>query len=60
FTHGQKSHLRLRVGIGVRVSTCMPATSRLYSTGFPQQLRARAPATERVGEDIGLAAVSPL
>ncbi len=57
---GLKSLLLFRFGLGVSEAPCFPTNSRVVSTWFPQQERARATAIYTVGEYLGLACFSPL
>jgi len=64
FLHGFAQNvgvlLGLRFGLGVAEAPCFPANSRVLSTWFPQQERARANAVYSVGQYVGLAFFSPL
>ncbi|WP_153110169.1 MFS transporter [Propionivibrio limicola] len=57
---GLKSLLLYRFGLGMSEAPCFPTNSRVVSTWFPQQERARATAIYTVGEYLGLACFSPL
>ena len=57
---GIKSLLLFRFGLGVSEAPCFPTNSRVVSTWFPQQERARATAVYTVGEYLGLACFAPL
>jgi ACS family D-galactonate transporter-like MFS transporter len=57
---GLKSLLAYRFGLGISEAPCFPINSRVVSTWFPQQERARATAIYTVGEYLGLACFSPL
>jgi ACS family D-galactonate transporter-like MFS transporter len=50
----------LRLGLGVAESPCFPCNSRVLSTWFPQQERARANSAYSVGQYFGLAFFSPV
>lgn len=54
------SLLTFRLGLGVAEAPCFPANSRVLSTWFPQQERARANGVYSVGQYAGLAFFSPL
>lgn len=57
---GLKSLLMFRFGLGISEAPSFPVNSRVVSTWFPQQERARATAIYTVGEYLGLACFSPL
>ena len=57
---GLKTLLLCRFGLGVSEAPCFPVNSRVVSTWFPQQERAKATAVYTVGEYLGLACFSPL
>jgi ACS family D-galactonate transporter-like MFS transporter len=50
----------LRLGLGVAEAPCYPSNSRVLSTWFPQQERARANSVYAVGQYAGLAFLSPV
>jgi ACS family D-galactonate transporter-like MFS transporter len=50
----------LRLGLGVAEAPCFPSNSRVLSTWFPQQERARANSVYSVGQYFGLAFFSPV
>jgi ACS family D-galactonate transporter-like MFS transporter len=52
--------LGCRIALGVAEAPCFPTNSRVISTWFPQQERARATGVYSVGEYFGLAFLSPL
>ena len=54
------SLLGFRLGLGIAEAPCFPANSRVLSTWFPQQERARANGVYSVGQYAGLAFFSPL
>jgi ACS family D-galactonate transporter-like MFS transporter len=56
---GLYSLLFYRFGLGVSEAPCFPANSRIVTTWFPQQERARATGVYTVGEYLGLACFSP-
>ena len=60
FVTGLGSLLALRFSLGVAEAPCFPTNSRVVSTWFPQQERARATGIYSVGEYVGLAFLSPL
>lgn len=60
FAGGIKSLLVFRMGLGIAEAPCFPANSRVLSTWFPQQERARATGVYSVGQYFGLAFLSPL
>ena len=64
FLHGFAQNvgmlLGLRLGLGIAEAPCFPANSRVLSTWFPQQERARANAVYSVGQYVGLAFFSPV
>jgi ACS family D-galactonate transporter-like MFS transporter len=60
FVTGLGSLLSLRFALGVAEAPCFPTNSRVVSTWFPQQERARATGIYSVGEYVGLAFLSPL
>ncbi|MCW5623345.1 MAG: MFS transporter [Burkholderiales bacterium] len=57
---GLYSLLGFRFGLGLTEAPCFPTNSRVVSTWFPQQERARATGVYTVGEYLGLACFSPL
>lgn len=57
---GLTSLLAFRFGLGLSEAPCFPTNSRVVSTWFPQQERARATGVYTVGEYLGLACFSPL
>ncbi|MBL8270733.1 MFS transporter, partial [Steroidobacter sp.] len=57
---GLISLLSFRLGLGVAEAPCYPTNSRVLSTWFPQQERARATGVYSVGQYFGLAFLSPL
>jgi ACS family D-galactonate transporter-like MFS transporter len=57
---GVGSLLGFRLGLGVAEAPCFPANSRVLSTWFPQQERARANGVFSVGQYAGLAFFSPV
>lgn len=59
FAVGLKSLLLFRFGLGVSEAPCFPTNSRVVSTWFPQQERARATGIYTVGEYLGLACFAP-
>jgi len=50
----------MRLGLGVAESPCFPTNSRVLSTWFPQDERARANSVYAVGQYTGLAFFAPL
>lgn len=60
FAQNVASLLSFRLGLGVAEAPCFPANSRVLSTWFPQQERARANGVYSVGQYAGLAFFSPL
>jgi ACS family D-galactonate transporter-like MFS transporter len=52
--------IALRLGLGAAEAPCYPTNSRVLSTWFPQQERARANSVYAVGQYVGLAFFSPL
>jgi MFS transporter, ACS family, D-galactonate transporter len=52
--------LGCRFGLGISEAPCFPTNSRVVSTWFPQQERARATGIYTVGEYVGLAVFSPV
>lgn len=60
FATGLYSLLFCRFGLGVSEAPCFPTNSRVVSTWFPQNERARATGVYTVGEYLGLACFSPL
>jgi len=52
--------LTFRLGLGIAEAPCFPANSRVLSTWFPQQERARANGVYSVGQYAGLAFFSPV
>ena len=57
---GLYSLLAFRFGLGVSEAPCFPTNSRVVTTWFPQQERARATGVYTVGEYLGLACFAPL
>ncbi|HEX7811041.1 MAG TPA: MFS transporter [Burkholderiales bacterium] len=57
---GLYSLLTFRFGLGVSEAPCFPTNSRVVTTWFPQQERARATGVYTVGEYLGLACFAPL
>ena len=51
--------IALRLGLGAAEAPCYPSNSRVLSTWFPQQERARANSVYAVGQYVGLAFFSP-
>ncbi len=49
-----------RLALGVAEAPCFPANSRILSTWFPQQERARATGVYSIGQYFGLAFLSPV
>jgi ACS family D-galactonate transporter-like MFS transporter len=60
FAQNVASLLTFRLGLGVAEAPCFPANSRVLSTWFPQQERARANGVYSVGQYAGLAFFSPV
>ncbi len=60
FVTGLITLLVCRLGLGVAEAPCYPANSRILSTWFPQQERARANSVYSVGQYFGLAFLTPL
>ena len=60
FATGLASLLACRFGLGVSEAPCFPTNSRVVTTWFPQQERARATGVYTVGEYLGLACFSSL
>ncbi len=56
---GLYSLLVFRFGLGVSEAPCFPTNSRVVTTWFPQQERARATGVYTVGEYLGLACFAP-
>lgn len=56
---GLYSLLFYRFGLGVSEAPCFPTNSRVVTTWFPQQERARATGVYTVGEYLGLACFAP-
>ena len=56
---GLYSLLTFRFGLGVSEAPCFPTNSRVVTTWFPQQERARATGVYTVGEYLGLACFAP-
>lgn len=52
--------LTFRLGLGIAEAPCFPANSRVLTSWFPQQERARATGVYSVGQYFGLAFLSPL
>ena len=52
--------LTFRFGLGIAEAPCFPANSRVLTSWFPQQERARATGVYSVGQYFGLAFLSPL
>lgn len=59
-SHNLISLLIYRFGLGVAEAPCFPCNSRILSTWFPQQERARATGVYSVGQYAGLAFLSPV
>lgn len=59
FATGLYSLLTFRFGLGLAEAPCFPTNSRVVTTWFPQQERARATGVYTVGEYLGLACFSP-
>src|SRR3569833_660233 len=57
---GLVSLLSARLALGVAESPAYPCNSRVMSTWFPQQERARATGTYSIGQYFGLAFLSPV
>jgi MFS transporter, ACS family, D-galactonate transporter len=57
---GLASLLSARLALGVAESPAYPCNSRVMSTWFPQQERARATGTYSIGQYFGLAFLSPV
>lgn len=61
--HGIASNIAIlfafRLGLGVSEAPCFPTNSRVLSTWFPQEERARANSVYAVGQYAGLAFLSP-
>ncbi|MBB6093518.1 ACS family D-galactonate transporter-like MFS transporter [Povalibacter uvarum] len=60
FAAGLASLLTFRLGLGVAEAPCFPSNSRILSTWFPQQERARATGVYSIGQYFGLAFLSPV
>jgi len=60
FATGIVSLITFRLGLGIAEAPCFPTNSRVLSTWFPQQERARANSVYAVGQYFGLAFLSPL
>jgi len=60
FATGIVSLIGFRLGLGIAEAPCFPTNSRVLSTWFPQQERARANSVYAVGQYFGLAFLSPL
>lgn len=64
FLHGVAANVVLlfgcRLGLGAAEAPCYPTNSRVLSTWFPQQERARANSVYAVGQYVGLAFFSPV
>jgi ACS family D-galactonate transporter-like MFS transporter len=60
FATGIASLITFRLGLGIAEAPCFPTNSRVLSTWFPQQERARANSVYAVGQYFGLAFLSPL
>lgn len=60
FAFGVVALLIFRLGLGIAEAPCFPTNSRVLSTWFPQQERARANGVYAVGQYFGLAFLSPL
>ena len=60
FAAGIVSLIIFRLGLGIAEAPCFPTNSRVLSTWFPQQERARANGVYAVGQYFGLAFLSPL
>ena len=52
--------LTFRFGLGIAEAPCFPANSRVLTSWFPQQERARATGVYSVGQYFGLAFLSPM
>jgi MFS transporter, ACS family, D-galactonate transporter len=59
FATGLYSLIAYRFGLGLAEAPCFPTNSRVVTTWFPQQERARATGVYTVGEYLGLACFSP-
>jgi ACS family D-galactonate transporter-like MFS transporter len=60
FAYSIKALIAFRLGLGMAEAPCFPTNSRVLSTWFPQQERARANGVYSVGQYFGLAFLSPL
>jgi ACS family D-galactonate transporter-like MFS transporter len=60
FVTGLASLLTFRLGLGIAEAPCFPANSRVLSSWFPQDERARATGVYSIGQYFGLAFLSPL
>jgi MFS transporter, ACS family, D-galactonate transporter len=60
FSTGLASLLTFRLGLGIAEAPCFPTNSRILSTWFPQQERARATGVYSIGQYFGLAFLSPV
>ncbi len=60
FAGNMASLLGFRLGLGIAEAPCFPANSRVLSTWFPQNERARANGVFSVGQYAGLAFFSPV
>ena len=59
-SHGVISLLAARLALGIAESPAFPCNSRVLSTWFPQQERARATGIYSIGQYFGLAFLSPV
>jgi MFS transporter, ACS family, D-galactonate transporter len=60
FATGLAPLAAFRLGLGIAEAPCFPSNSRILSTWFPQQERARATGVYSVGQYFGLAFLSPV
>lgn len=60
FAFGVVALIIFRLGLGIAEAPCFPTNSRVLSTWFPQQERARANSVYSLGQYFGLAFLSPL
>lgn len=60
FAYGVAGLIIFRLCLGIAEAPCFPTNSRVLSTWFPQQERARANGVYSVGQYFGLAFLSPL
>jgi ACS family D-galactonate transporter-like MFS transporter len=58
--YGVLALILFRLALGIAEAPCFPTNSRVLSTWFPQQERARANSVYAVGQYFGLAFLSPL